>query len=66
MHDTEKLSLLPVEEMLKFKNHYNILNTIATTRAKTIKMTINSLTMKLGAWAISRKGNNHVYLNTNN
>lgn len=49
MYDTEKLSLLPIEKMLKFKNLYNILHTTATTKANAIKMTINSLTAKLGA-----------------
>lgn len=46
MYDIEKLRILPVEKMLKLKDHYNIVYTTATTKAKTIKTTINSLTMK--------------------
>lgn len=46
MYDIEKLRSLPVEKMLKLKDHYNIVYTTATTKAKTIKTTINSLTMK--------------------
>lgn len=44
MYNIEKLNILPVEKMLKFNDHYNILHTIATTKAKTIKTSINSLT----------------------
>lgn len=49
MYNIEKLNILPVEKMLKFKDHYNILHTIATTKAKAIKTSINSLTVKLGS-----------------
>ena len=49
MYDTENLSLLPAEKKLKFKGHYSVLYTTATTKAKTIKTTINSFTIKLGA-----------------
>lgn len=66
MYDIEKLSFLLVEEMLKFKNYYNIFNIIVIIRVKIIKMIINSLIMKFGVWVISRKGNNYVYLNINN
>ena len=49
MNATENLSLQPVEKKLNFRDHYNIPYTIAVTKTKTIKATINGFTIKLGA-----------------
>lgn len=49
MYATENLSLQQAEKKLKFRDHYNILYTIAVTKTKTSKATVNGFAIKLGA-----------------